>query len=77
MQRTRTRCVKLNDENNKNDKKIKRKKSKLADIYPQYIQDAFFGNLGLSNSSGPMDVKDETNPIDIKQEVKFRSFTLT
>jgi len=70
MQRTRTRCVKLNDENNKNEKKIKRKKSKLADIYPQYIQDAFFGNLGLTNENTNMsDVKDELGSVDIKQEV--------
>lgn len=48
IQRSRNRCVRLNDKDN--EKKIKRKKTKISDTYPQYIQEAFFGMLGVTES---------------------------
>ena len=62
IQRSRNRCVRLNDKDN--EKKIKRKKTKISDTYPQYIQDAFFGMLGVTES------EDEStqNALSIKAE---------
>jgi len=62
IQRSRNRCVRLNDKDN--EKKIKRKKTKISDTYPQYIQEAFFGMLGVTESED----ESQTSGISIKAE---------